>query len=112
DHNSLGHFVFGAGLTGPLSALRLRFASWPLQPVGFLLLYTMPIQRIWFSIFLGWLAKMLLVRFGGSTIYRAARPYFIGMIIGEAAAAATWLIVAMIRNAQGLPFESINLLPS
>ena len=67
--------------------------------------------RIWFSIFVGWLAKWLLVKYGGASIYRKAQPYFIGMIIGEAAAAAGWMTVGLVRNAMGLSYEAINLLP-
>ncbi len=112
NHSRPLHFGIGAVLTAGLGALRLRFVNWPLHPVGFLLVYTYPMQKIWFSIMLGWLAKLLLVKYGGAALYRAARPYFIGMIIGEAAVAATWLVVAIVRNAMGLDFQLIRLLPT
>jgi hypothetical protein len=112
NHNRLLNFGIGGTVTAALGALRLRFASWPLHPVGYLLVFSYPLRRIWFSLFIGWLAKALLVKYGGATLYKAARPYFIGMIIGEAAVAAFWLLVGLIRNAQGLPFEAINLLPT
>ncbi len=111
NHNRLLHFGFGATITGALSALRLQYAAWPLHPVGYLLVFSYPLRRIWFSVMLGWLAKVLLVKYGGAGAYRAARPYFIGMIIGEASVAGFWLLVALVRNAQGLPFEAIRLLP-
>ncbi len=111
NHNRMLNFGLGAAVTAALSGLRLRFVNWPLHPVGFLLVYSYPMGRIWFSVLLGWLAKLLLVKYGGSSTYRAARPYFIGMIIGEAAVASTWLTVALVRNSMGLDFESIRLLP-
>ena len=111
NHNRLLNFGLGAAVTAALSALRLRFVNWPLHPVGFLLVYSYPLGRIWFSVMLGWLAKLLLVKYGGASVYRKARPYFIGMIIGEAAAASTWLAVALVRNAMDLSFQSIRLLP-
>src|SRR5690606_14537567 len=65
NHNRLLNFSLGATITAALSTLRLRFASWPLHPVGYLLVFSYPLRRIWFSIMLGWLAKVVLVRFGG-----------------------------------------------
>ncbi|HLL88940.1 MAG TPA: DUF6785 family protein [Tepidisphaeraceae bacterium] len=111
-HSRWGYFGFGFALTSALSVLRLRFAGWPLHPVGYLLCFTYPMDRIWFSVFLGWLVKTLLVRFGGSDLYRRARPVFIGLIIGEASAAACWLVVSVVMNQLGLPFHAINLMPT
>jgi len=71
----------------------------------------MPLRSIWFSIFLGWLAKVVIVRFGGAGLYRAARNVFIGLILGEAAAAALWLCVSLVRLAMGLNYQAVRLLP-
>ncbi len=73
QHNAWGQFAFGFGLVTVLSVLRLRFAWWPLHPVGFLVAYGWPMKQIWFSIFLGWLAKVLVVRFGGMRLFRTAQ---------------------------------------
>lgn len=111
-HNRYGHFTFGAVLTATLSFLRLRFMNWPLHPVGFLMVFTYPMMRIWFSIMIGWLAKVLIVRFGGIDLFRAARTVFIGMIIGETGAAAFWLIISLILSAFGLEYRAIILMPT
>jgi hypothetical protein len=111
-HNRVGHFAFGAALTTALSILRLRYEWWPLHPVGLLVAYAWPLKQIWFSIFLGWLVKILVVRFGGPKLFREARSFFIGMIIGETGAAAFWLIVSLVRSAAGLDYHAIRLLPA
>ncbi len=36
-HNRVGHFIGGAGFTAALATMNLRFAAWPLHPVGYLL---------------------------------------------------------------------------
>jgi hypothetical protein len=110
-HSLLGHFTFGAGVTTFLSAMRLRYAAWPFHPVGFLLATSYPMAMIWFSIFLGWLLKVTIVRFGGASLYRSARPVFIGMIIGEVGAAAFWLFVSLTRVMLGLEYHAVRLLP-
>lgn len=110
-HSRWGHFATGAGLTSILAALRLRYVAWPLHPVGYLLAYSYPMRMIWFSVFVGWLAKVAIVRFGGGSALRAWRSLFIGLIIGEAAAASFWLLVSLARYAMGLEYHAINLLP-
>jgi len=111
-HSQAANFAVGASITSALSLLRLRYAGWPLHPVGFLLANSYPMQRIWFSIFLGWLLKVLIVRFGGASLFRSARPVFIGLIIGEASGAAFWLVVSLLRLSMGLEYRAINLLPT
>ena len=112
NHNRWKQTSIGAGITGGLGILRLRFANWPIHPVGYLLAFSYPMQKIWFSIFLGWLVKVLVVKFGGSTMYRGIRPLFVGLIIGEVGAAAFWLMISLVLNAMGMDYHAINLLPT
>src|SRR5205807_3428988 len=92
-HRPALHVGIGFGCTALLEIATLRWAGWPLLPVGVVTAFGNPIGNAWFSIFLGWLAKVLIVRFGGATLFQRARPVFIGIIFGEALAAAFWLIV-------------------
>lgn len=111
-HNPTGHFLFGAGLTAFLSIMRLRYEAWPFHPVGFILAYTWGLKQVWFSIFLGWLAKVLILRFGGSSAFRSVKPLFMGLILGEALSAGFWLIVTLILAWLGLDYHAIRLLPA
>ena len=88
----LGHLVFGMALAGGLSWLCLRTPRWPLHPIGLLIVSTHYGNWGWPSILLGWLAKSLILRYGGARAYRVARPVFLGLIIGEVFAAAFWCI--------------------
>jgi hypothetical protein len=95
-----------------LSALRLRYMAWPFHPIGFLVCYSYPLMTGWFSIFLGWLAKVLIVRFGGIDLFRSARNFFIGLIAGEAGAAAFWLVVSLVRVGCGMEYKALHFLPT
>ncbi|HEX9998476.1 MAG TPA: DUF6785 family protein, partial [Abditibacterium sp.] len=56
----------GIVLTYGMMLARSRFAWFPLHPIGFLVSQSYPIGSIWFSIFLGWFAKVTITRFGGT----------------------------------------------
>ena len=47
---------------------------------------------MWFSIFLGWAAKLILLRLGGMRLYRRALPFFLGLILGDYVAGSIWAI--------------------
>jgi hypothetical protein len=111
-HNRLAHFSAGFGITALLAGLRLQFVGWPLHPLGFLMAYSYPVRCFWFSIFVGWIIKVLVIRLGGAGLYRTARPFFIGLIIGEAMAAGMWIMVNCIQAMRGLDYPLIRVLPS
>ena len=100
----------GAAITAFLAAMRLRFAWWPLHPIGFLMYPTTPAQVIWFSLFLGWLIKALLLKFGGSSLYQSAKPLFVGVIVGECVAAGAWLAISIVLHLLGVSYIAIDLM--
>ncbi len=105
------HLGVGFVVTVGLTMLRLYYTWWPLHPVGFVMMPTGPVLLMWFSIFLGWLAKTVILRLGGNSLYQSLKPFFIGMIVGEAGAAAMFMVVAMILSGMGMSYEEINILP-
>jgi hypothetical protein len=110
-HDPLTNLGAGFGITAVLGYLRLRWTFWPLHPVGFLMLPTTPARVLWFSIFLGWLCKVVIVRFGGAGLYQKAAPFFLGMIVGECIAAGTWAVTSVVLNAMGIAYHPIHILP-
>jgi hypothetical protein len=110
-YSRLGQTGVGFGLTALLTAMHLRFAWWPLHPVGMVLVYTFPISVMWFSILVGWLFKVLILRLGGSRLYVQAKPFVLGLIVGESLAIGFWMIVAMVLSALGIEYETIRVLP-
>lgn len=101
----------GAGITATLQFLSLRYQGWPFLPVGYLLCSTWYVQLAWFSLFLGWLAKVLILRYGGARMYQQARPVFVGLIFGEGLAAGFWLLVGLVLSQMGLDYIPLSLLP-
>lgn len=90
DWFALLNILIGAGMTGGLLWLHRRFPWWPLHPIGFVMASTHTMRTMWFSLLLGWLFHVSILRYGGHNLFRRLRPFFIGLIIGELFAAGLW----------------------
>jgi hypothetical protein len=112
SHNPYLHFAIGASVTAFLQAAAWRFSGWPLLPVGYVVAGSVYITQAWFSIMIGWLAKVLIVRFGGAQLYQSARNVFIGLIFGEAIAAGVWLVITLIMASEGMDYIPVRFLPN
>jgi hypothetical protein len=84
----------GAGITFTLAALRARFLWWPLHPIGYMAANSWGMHWNWGSFTLGWLLKVVLLRYGGLRAFRAAVPFFIGLVVGDMLAEGFWGAVA------------------
>jgi len=110
-YNQWGHILFGGGLAVFLQTMCQLSAKWPVHPVALLFVGNWYAHRIWFSVLLGWLIKVLVVRYGGARAYRSSRTAFLGLIIGEVAAVVLWAIVTAVVAALGLDYKVVTILP-
>jgi hypothetical protein len=83
----------GVLFTGGLMLLRSRFLGFPLHPLGYLVALTFSMDVLWTSIFVGWLCKALVLKFGGHETYKKATPFFMGVAIGDLTMMLFWLCV-------------------
>ena len=90
---NVGWIAVGSLMTVAFMTARSHFAWFPLHPIGFILSQTYPLNTLWFSIFLGWLAKVTISRFGGSDAYRKTTPLFLGLALGDVAMMLFWLVI-------------------
>jgi len=89
--------AFGFGLTLIFMTLKVRFLWWSLHPVAYPLATSFTLNTgLWFSIFLSWLAKWLILRHRGLKAYRQAFPFFIGLILGEFIIGGLWSIIGIV----------------
>jgi hypothetical protein len=91
----------GALLTFGMMAARSRLLWFPLHPIGYLMCLTFPIKMFWFSIFLGWLCKVLITRFGGNETYRKTTPAFLGLALGDVTMMLFWLLIDGLQGRVG-----------
>jgi hypothetical protein len=88
----------GALLVVAMMWLRVRVSWWPVHPVGFLVAGSWAMYTLWFSFLIGWLCKILTMRYGGPRLYQAIRPAFLGFILGETVMGTFWNIVTRITD--------------
>lgn len=91
----------GAIIMYGLTVANAWFAWWPLPPLGFAIGPTQPVVDLWFSIFLGWLLKVLMLRYGGYQLYRRLTALLLGAILGQFVACGFWTAVDGLVGAKG-----------
>ncbi|MFT5368466.1 MAG: hypothetical protein ACI8V2_003432 [Candidatus Latescibacterota bacterium] len=96
DWGRLLFMGIGSALMGGLTFLRYRFMWWPLNPIGLPVSSTYASQMFFLSFFIGWLARVLVVKVGGIGFYNKARPFFLGMILGGFAGMGVSFVIDLI----------------
>lgn len=96
DWGRLLFMGIGSAVMGGLTFLRYRFSWWPLNPIGLPVSSTYASRMFFFSFFLGWLARVLIVKVGGIGFYNKARPFFLGMILGGFAGMGVSFVIDLI----------------
>ena len=92
------HVGIGVAVTAILTVLKRRFIWWPFYPAGYAVSKGWAMTWMWFSIFLGWLAKRLLFSTGGVKYYRIMLPLFLGFIFGQFSAGSLWSLIGIITG--------------
>ena len=83
----------GAAVMAGLLWARHHLLWWPLHPIGYVASGTWILGNIWFSIFLAWLIKSIVLKYMGPGGYRSTRWFFLGVILGQFASGGAWLVV-------------------
>ena len=91
----------GVGVMLLLTYAQRMFFWWPLHPLGFLAQGGWIMRQLWFSFFLAWAVKTTVLRYGGGRVYKKARIFFIGIIVGLLVVGGLWLIIDAITGMRG-----------
>ncbi|MCJ7823089.1 MAG: hypothetical protein MUQ26_08460, partial [Armatimonadetes bacterium] len=100
-------FVLGAAFVIFLATMRLRFWWWPFHPLGFVMCGSWSLVVYWFAIFVAWVVKSVVVHYGGLSGYARARPFFLGLILGEMSIAVVLTLLDAVWHipAPYIPFD-------
>ncbi len=95
---SVGAMVWGAMFTVFLTWMRTRYVWWPLHPAGFAVSGSWSMALFAPSILVSWLAKALILHYGGMTAFAPASTLFMGLILGEFVAGTGWGVAGILMH--------------
>lgn len=100
--------VFGGFLlVFAVVGLRRVWTGCFIHPLGLVVAASWPIFLAWGSLMLGWLAKLLVLRYGGPSIYSKLKPVAYGIILGDVLGYGLQFVMQTWANGMG---EQINIL--
>jgi len=97
--------AWGALVVGVMTFCQYRFTWWPIHPIGYTLVPFYSTRTAIVSVFLTWLAKVIILRVGGISLYRRGVPLMIGCVVGYTFA----LFVSMVVDLIWFPGQGHNL---
>ena len=62
----------------------------------------------WPSIFVAWILKAIILKYGGPLLYTRLRPFFLGLVLGAFGTAGIWLIIDLCTGMTGNRLISIS----
>lgn len=87
------HTGVGGSIMAGLMMARHHLLWWPLHPLGYVVGSVWLMDELWFSIFLAWLIKLTVMKYGGPKLYQMTRPFFLGLILGQYVISGFWLFI-------------------
>ncbi len=104
DFRGLGFTAFGFVMSTALLIMRTRFFWFPLHPIGYAISYWWAMNLLWFPILISFVAKTIILKYGGLNQYRRTIPLFLGFILGEYMVGGFWSILGIILDRQMYAF--------
>ena len=101
-HQNYSLYAVGIGVSSGLglAALRMNFRWWPFHPVGYAVSGSWSMDQLWLCVFIAWLVKGLLLKYGGARAYQPAVPFFVGLIMGDFVVGSFWNLYGILAETQ------------
>jgi hypothetical protein len=94
----IAHMIFGPIFVIFLLWMRARYVWWPLHPVGFLSIRGVG-RYYGVTAFVVWLIKTLSYRWGSKALVDKLKPFFVGLIIGDAGMTILFYLIKVVLPA-------------
>jgi hypothetical protein len=81
-----------------LSAMRTKFLWFPFHPAGYVLANTGTMYWLWCPFLIAWFCKVIITRYAGIKGYRAALPFFLGLVLGDYMTSGLWALAGSLLH--------------
>jgi hypothetical protein len=78
-----------------LMFLRVNFIWWPFHPVGYAISSSWSMNCLWLPIFIAWLTKLTVLRYGGYKMFQGVIPIALGLVLGEFIVGSLWTLIGI-----------------
>lgn len=96
DYPALTFTAIGLLFTIFLAFMRMKFFWWQWHPVGYAVSSSWGMNVFWACLFISWLIKGLILKYGGLKAHRKAIPLFLGFILGECLSRSIWALISVV----------------
>ncbi len=100
DLAGIGAMLFGSGVVFFLTFMRSKFIWFPFHPAGYVLANTNTMYWLWCPFLIAWLCKVVITKYAGIKGYRAALPFFLGLVLGDYVTSGLWALAGALLNMQ------------
>ncbi|MBD3184824.1 hypothetical protein GF312_21255 [Candidatus Poribacteria bacterium] len=97
EPNSIGTIFMGVGflIASALTFLRTRFLWFPFHPLGYAMAGDWGMYNLWSCFFASYMAKWIILKYGGLKLYRRSVPLFLGLALGDLTIGSIWSIIGV-----------------
>lgn len=104
DYAGVAAISIGAGVALVLARLAVSIYGFPFHPAGYAIGMAFGMDYIWMPVMISWALKVLILRYWGLRGYRAAMPFFVGLVLGEFTVGGFWSFVRGVMGVQTYTF--------
>ncbi len=95
DVQAMGAMLAGFLIATFLILMKMNVYGWPFHALGFAISGGWSMMWAWLSLFVAWVLKSLVLRYGGLRGFRAGLPFFFGIILGDFLVGGIWTLLGL-----------------
>jgi hypothetical protein len=84
-----------------LMVVKQRFVWWPIHPMSLPISAMWMTDRIAWCVFVSWLLKLVILKYGGPRLFRQGKPLFIGFVAGHFTSMCSWTVIDAFTGMEG-----------
>jgi hypothetical protein len=105
-------FAVGIAFVFVVVACRRVWSGFLFHPIGLVVAATWPIYNLWGSLMIGWVLKVIVLRYGGAKVYADLKPFAIGIIAADVAGYGLEFCLRLLSQLNEWGYQEVSHWPS